>query len=100
MNQIKALRKKNNMSQKQIAMSLHVSQPTVSEWESGKKLPSSKNARELADLFAVSIDYLLGRTEYEAPKPDPLVEDVFTSLSPEAQEVILQLMRLLAEGKR
>lgn len=60
MNNIKKARENAGMSQKEVAISLKVSAPTVSEWESGKKNPSAKNMKELAKIFNVSIDYLLG----------------------------------------
>ncbi len=60
MNNIKKARENAGMSQKEVAISLKVSAPTVSEWESGKKNPSAKNMKELARLFNASIDYLLG----------------------------------------
>ena len=61
MNRIKELRVAAGIEQKTLALDLHVAQPTVSEWESGKKMPSSKSSERLADYFGVSIDYLLGR---------------------------------------
>lgn len=61
MNNIKKARENAGLSQKQVAMELKVSAPTVSEWESGKQNLSSKNLVELSKLLNVSIDYLLGR---------------------------------------
>ena len=66
MNNIKALREGKGKQQKDLAIDLNVTQPTVSDWESGRKIPSAKNSAMLADYFGVSIDYLLGRTEYRA----------------------------------
>lgn len=63
MNQIKRARINAGLSQKQVAISLQVSIPTVSEWESGKKTPRADNLERLAALFHVSVDYLLGREE-------------------------------------
>lgn len=61
MNRIKELRVAAGIEQKTLALDLHVAQPTISEWESGKKMPSSRSSERLADYFGVSIDYLLGR---------------------------------------
>ena len=63
MNNIKKAREAKNLSQKQVAIELNVSPPTVSEWESGKKFPCGKRLIKLSDLFGVSIDYLLGKPE-------------------------------------
>lgn len=60
-NRIKRLRELRNIGQKELAIDLKVTQPTVSNWELGYKEPSSKSAAKLADYFGVSIDYLLCR---------------------------------------
>lgn len=57
------LRDKMGYTQKEIAITLKVSGPTVSQWESGIKVPKNKNLERLADLYGVSTDYLMGRTE-------------------------------------
>ena len=61
MNRIKELREERGLQQKDLAVDLKVSQPTVSDWENNRKTPSAKSSRKLADYFGVSIDYLLGR---------------------------------------
>ena len=57
---IKGLREKRGISQKQLAELLHISPPSVSNWEHGKTRPTKANLRTLAGLFGVSIDYLMG----------------------------------------
>lgn len=51
------------LSQKQVAVSLNVSPPTVSEWESGKQNPSAENLKKLSELYNVPVDYLLGLSD-------------------------------------
>ena len=58
MNRIKELREKMGIQQKQLAIDLGVSQPTVSEWESGKKVPSVQSAMKLAEYFQISVSEL------------------------------------------
>lgn len=71
---IKELRQSKNIPQKQLAIDLHVSQPTVSDWESGRKTPSAHSTQKLADYFGVTVDYLLGRSDdpYMFPVPPEL----------------------------
>lgn len=64
-NNILAARIKSGMSQKEVALSLHVAAPTVSDWERQKKYPSIENLKALSSLLGVSIDYLLGHTGKE-----------------------------------
>ena len=47
------------LSQRQLAKRLRVSGQAVSKWVSGKSEPSRKNARELAELAGVSLEWLL-----------------------------------------
>lgn len=60
MTNFKKIRMQLGFSQKEIAITIGVSGPTVSEWESGKKTPSGKNLIALSNLFGVSTDFLLG----------------------------------------
>ncbi len=55
------LRKKQAMTQKELAKKLHVHITTIKNWEGGGCYPDAKNVCALADLFHVTTDYLLGR---------------------------------------
>ena len=46
--------------QKSLAARLGITQATVSNWITGKSEPSMKNLKQLAELFGVSIDWLVG----------------------------------------
>ena len=49
------------------AEELLVSKTTLSNWESGRRVPSVEALEKLADLYGVSVDYLLGRTDQMNP---------------------------------
>ncbi len=57
---IKALRKQNSFTQEQLAEALGVTVGAVYKWESGQSIPEVKLLMELADLFEISVDTLLG----------------------------------------
>lgn len=57
-------RKLNRLTQREVAKRLGISQPSYIRYENGKAEPSLVNLVKLADLFDVSVDYLLGRTDY------------------------------------
>lgn len=57
---IRALREDKDMSQKEIAEHLHVSQATYSRYECGKLDIPTQILIQLSILHKVSIDYLLG----------------------------------------
>lgn len=61
---LKELRRESNISQVALAKVLNVSRSTVAAWESGRNEPANALMVRLADYFEVSVDYLLGRTDY------------------------------------
>ncbi len=60
---IKELREKNNYTQSSLAKKLNVTRSSVNAWEMGISVPSTTLIVELAKLFQVSTDYLLGLSE-------------------------------------
>ena len=65
MNRIKELRKNKGFTQIQLAEALFVDQTAISKWDKGIAFPAAEMQRKLADIFEVSIDYLLGRSDSE-----------------------------------
>lgn len=65
------LRRKENLTQLELAEEVGVSRQAVSRWEMGEVLPSTENLRCLGELYHVSFDYLLddSATEPEAAAP-------------------------------
>ena len=63
MNPIKLLRKEANLSQQRLAEKLGVSRSTVAMWESEASQPDHDSIRQMALLFRVSADFLLGLTD-------------------------------------
>ena len=61
MNIVKELRKKAGIQQKELAIEIGVSNPTVSEWENGKKDPSGERLKRLSEYFGVDELVILGR---------------------------------------
>lgn len=55
-----SLREKADMSPKQLAHKLHVDPDDIAHWESGKTYPDTLLLPDLANVFKVSIDTLLG----------------------------------------
>ena len=63
---LKELRTAKNISQIELANYLHVSNTTVSNCESGKRVPNMETLIQIANYFDVSLDYLLGRDNSES----------------------------------
>lgn len=93
------IRQNHGYSQKYVALSIGVAPSIVSRWESGKKIPSRESVSKLADLYEVSIDYLMGRSDEEMPiSADSLSDDElkliqdYRKLNKQGQEYIRQTM--------
>lgn len=61
---LKYLRKKDELTQEELAERLNVSRQTVEEWEKGEILPNIKRVKEIAHMFSVSLDSLIGDIKY------------------------------------
>ena len=60
---IKQLRKDKHMTQAQVAASIGVTASMVSSYETDIRLPSYEVMVQIADLFGVTVDYLLCRQD-------------------------------------
>ncbi|HKL94142.1 MAG TPA: citrate synthase [Clostridia bacterium] len=59
------LRKQNNWTQADLAKQLHISDKTVSKWESGQGFPEIPVLNELTSLLGVTVDFLLNCEDIE-----------------------------------
>lgn len=67
--QFKTARLINKLKVTEAAEKLGVSQPTLSAWEGERKSPSIDNLENMADLYGVTTDFLLGRDLSWIPEP-------------------------------
>ncbi len=98
--QIAYFRKEQGMTQEQLASALGVTNQSVSKWESGQNCPDIQLLPELARLFGVTIDTLMGCAE-EVPLADLLlrVRGMMKSMPKErAMETAYRVAALLHEG--
>ena len=59
--QLTKLRKRNNMTQTDLANLMGVKQYVISSWEIGRSEPTINQLRELSNIFKISADYLLDK---------------------------------------
>ena len=62
---IKDIRTRKNMTQADVANALGVSSVVYSRYETGARQPSTEVLIQMADIFGVTVDYLLGRQKIE-----------------------------------
>ena len=92
------------MSQKQLAISLGVSQPIVSEWVSGKKHPSGAKLVKMAEVLGVTVEVLLSSSPYSPidagrtdKKKEPTAAHGELLLALEARPILQDIAHLLVQ---
>lgn len=66
---ISDLRRKHNMTQLDLAEKLNYTDKAISKWERGESIPDVLVLKNIADLFGVTVDYLL-QEEHPTPAMD------------------------------
>ena len=67
---LKTLRKQAQLTQVDVAEKLGISQPAYASWERGIKKPTQENLVKIAQILNVSVDYLVGNSDYTEDKLD------------------------------
>ena len=62
---IKDIRLRKGLTQADVAAALGVSSVVYSRYETGKRQPSIDMLKQMADIFGVTVDFLLGRQDIE-----------------------------------
>lgn len=86
---LRQLRTENHLRQDQIARLAGVERSSVSLWESNLRQPSYSTLVRLANLYGVTTDYLLGRTD------DKLLD--ISGLTHAEATMIMQLVASMTE---
>ena len=80
------LRSQKKMTQEELAEYLNVSRQSVSKWELNKTLPDVEKLILLADLYEVTLDYLLKGVEIKKVEPQASGEDVMAEPAQEQKD--------------
>ena len=71
---ISALRRETGMTQAELAERINYSDKAISKWERGESVPDISVLKEIADIFDVSVDYLIS-SEHVSEAAKPAVND-------------------------
>ena len=63
MNNLRSARRAKGLTQVDVAKYIGLSQSSYSDWERGETKIDSRSLSRLAELFEVSVDYLIGKTD-------------------------------------
>ncbi len=64
---LKMLCKKHGYTQQRLADALHITKNSISHYERSVSLPDLEILCAIADIFNVSLDFLLGRSDFNLP---------------------------------
>lgn len=99
MNRIKELRTSNGWRQQDLAARLNTNQQTVGRYETGTRGLDVETILKLCDIFDVTADYLLGRSEirsFDLSDEEAALLDGFRALSPAGREYVRHSLALAA----
>lgn len=96
---IAKLRDQRGWTQEQTASSLGISRAALSHYEKNRREPDTETLAKFADLFKVSIDYLVGRTNAPHAALDPEVREFADSLELSDEELLARFA-LTVDGRK
>ena len=89
---IKELRKKYKLTQLALSKKIGYSETLVSKWEKGEREPNVATLIEIAKLFNVSVDYLVGNNyETKETAQQKIIKEELT----EEQQILLEKIKAL-----
>jgi len=92
MNQIKIgrfiaeCRKKNNLTQMQLAERLGITDRAISKWETGRSMPDSSIMLELCDILCISVNELLSGEKINMENNNQKNEQLFLEMAKELEK--------------
>lgn len=102
MNKVKTLCFQQDITQKELASMVGVSQPTVSDWFNNKKDPSGERLEKLSSVLGVSRAEILCLSDLMQDQPNPKLQDsraeakqLLDSLDEEKYKAALAYVRFL-----
>lgn len=93
---LKEARKLAGLSQGQVAKILGLHRPSVSEMEAGNRRVSATELARLAEIYDVSVAWLLGDSPYTLGAQDPRLELAARELTKLKPDDLDRLLKLLA----
>lgn len=102
---LRELRKKNNVTQSQLAEQLGVAPVTVSIWERGVRKPEFETLDNICDFFSVSLGYLLGNEDIVGGSPQSNIladvgQGMLAAYYENMEHVLNNFMQLSDSSKR
>ncbi|KLU66346.1 HTH-type transcriptional regulator ImmR [Desulfosporosinus acididurans] len=84
---IRLQREAKQFSQDVLAEKLNMKRSNIANYESGRVMPPGNIIKELSDIFGVSSDYLLGRSDSINQIQDKIPSGIYMRMAKEAEEM-------------
>ncbi|MGO5139777.1 helix-turn-helix domain-containing protein [Streptococcus alactolyticus] len=101
---LKQYRESTQLTQRQVAEKLGISQQAYGDWERGVKMPTHENSKKLAKLFNITLDTLMGEESEEdvdLSEVELLFRTTSEGLTEEEKEVFRkELIEFMKERKK
>ena len=92
---IEKLRKEKNLTQRELADKLNVTDRAISNWENGRRLPDISLMKELCNIFNISIDELIyGKKNKEENLEESVIELYVAKRKLKVAEFLTELLIL------
>ncbi|MEG0526430.1 MAG: helix-turn-helix domain-containing protein [Longicatena sp.] len=88
---IRKLRREQNLTQKQLAQKIHVSEQAVSKWECGKGVPDISLIKEISQLFEVSMDCFFNGSLETKSKDKGNIKDIQFYVCPKCGNILTSM---------
>lgn len=95
---LRTLRKETHLTQQDVADTLRIHRTTYTKYETGAVAPDQQGLLDLAKLFEVSVDYLLGNSDVRCEVSDNK-KGVWMDLTLQEQ-MLVQIYRQLGGDER
>ena len=99
---LRQLREESRISQQRLAEMLNTSQQSIFKYEKTTSEPDIATLIKLADIFDVSVDYLIGKTDDPSPKqkkPAAISDELWEAMqnNPRALALLELLLKMSPE---
>ena len=97
---LRELRKDNNISQKKLSSYLNFGYTAIANYESGRNQPSLDTVKKIAQFFGVTVDYLIGASDYPRSEKDITEKEeellmIFRRINDEERDALLKVVNLM-----
>jgi transcriptional regulator with XRE-family HTH domain len=101
--QLTKLRKRNNITQIELANLMNVKQYVISSWETGRSEPNISQIIKLSDIFKIPTDYLLDRDIITASSDNEfnrVIENINKDIKDDYTKELIKLLEDIPNNKK